>query len=299
MKRIPTVLSADELLDKAFRRGSKTPGRKGVPLAAAKTKLVATVIDSTLSKYVKAFPSMDRLHPFHRELIDVLVGVDRLRHSIGALDWCRKQVSKIAKENKYARDPSQPYGRISSVVKRVRKELDFAAEAARMLNRIPEIDPEQPCVIVAGPPNVGKSQLVGALSSAKPAIAPYPFTTKGIHVGHTDFKYNRVQVIDTPGLLDRPLEERNDIERQAMLALRHLKGVVVYTFDPTETCGYDMEYQERVKAGLGAIFEGKAVIEIENKADMPGGRPKRTRVSALKGAGIPELREEIRKALGF
>ena len=34
------------------------------------------------------------------------------------------------------------------------------------------------------------------------------------YVGHMDYKYLRWQVIDTPGILDRPLEERNTIEMQ-------------------------------------------------------------------------------------
>ena len=45
-------------------------------------------------------------------------------------------------------------------------------------------------------------------------VQPYAFTTKSLFVGHLDHKYLRWQVIDTPGILDRPLEERNTIEMQ-------------------------------------------------------------------------------------
>jgi len=50
-------------------------------------------------------------------------------------------------------------------------------------------------------------------------VQPYAFTTKSLFVGHMDHKYLRWQVIDTPGLLDRPLEERNTIEMQARARL--------------------------------------------------------------------------------
>ena len=45
-------------------------------------------------------------------------------------------------------------------------------------------------------------------------VQPYAFTTKSLYVGHMDYRYLRWQVIDTPGILDRPLEERNTIEMQ-------------------------------------------------------------------------------------
>ena len=50
-------------------------------------------------------------------------------------------------------------------------------------------------------------------------VQPYAFTTKSLYVGHTDYKYLRWQIIDTPGILDHPLEDRNTIEMQAITAL--------------------------------------------------------------------------------
>ena len=56
-------------------------------------------------------------------------------------------------------------------------------------------------------------------------VQPYAFTTKSLFVGHMDYRYLRWQVIDTPGILDRPLEERNTIEMQAS-PLRAASGVI-------------------------------------------------------------------------
>lgn len=62
-------------------------------------------------------------------------------------------------------------------------------------------------------------------------------------MGHTDYKYLRWQVIDTPGILDHPLEERNVIEMQAVTALAHLRAAVLYFCDLSEQCGHTLEEQ--------------------------------------------------------
>ena len=58
-------------------------------------------------------------------------------------------------------------------------------------------------------PQVGKSSFINKVSNANVEVQPYAFTTKSLFIGHLDYKYMRWQVIDTPGILDHPLEERN------------------------------------------------------------------------------------------
>lgn len=55
-------------------------------------------------------------------------------------------------------------------------------------------------VAVVGPPNVGKSSLVTALTNASPEIAGAPFTTWTPTPGMMQYKYVPVQLIDTPPL---------------------------------------------------------------------------------------------------
>jgi nucleolar GTP-binding protein len=299
MKKIRTILTADELLDTAFRRASKIDRPEN--LAKIKVNAVASIITAKLNGYVKSFPSLDNLHPFHRELVDVLVGRDELKHALGAVQWCSERVEEFARKFR-GKDVNPPYGRMSSMVKKIAKELAFLQEARRDLNHIPEINPNLPIVIIAGPPNVGKSSLVAKMSSGKPMIASYPFTTKELSLGHTTFDGMSVQIIDTPGLLDRPMDERNDIERQGILALTHLDAVVVFLIDPSETCGYEVDNQERVLTQVAVAFPKGKLIEVEAKSDMPrapGFKPKkgRTQVSAKTGDGIDALRVQISEKL--
>jgi nucleolar GTP-binding protein len=310
MYEIPTVLSADELLDKAFRKASKVDYQGETKLDTvresniAKLKSIRDTIVDTLGKYVKAFPSFERQSPFYRELIDITVGKDKMKKSLGALDWCRGSVARIAKDatREVSRSTAisridelrrNAYGRISSFVKQVRKDLDLLAKARNAMRKFPTINPDDPTIVVAGSPNVGKSQLVSAISSAKPRIAVYPFTTQEISVGQFERRYRRYQVIDTPGLLDRPLEERNKIELRAILALRHLADVIVFLFDPTETCGYPMSEQERLLEVVKKEFPGIPIVEVENKADLLKTASGRAHISASTGKGVQSLVDKL------
>ena len=68
----------------------------------------------------------------------------------------------------------EAYGRISSIMGRIEKNLDFLREARDTLRTLPMIDSMEPCLVVAGAPNVGKSALIASMSSGKPEIAAYP-----------------------------------------------------------------------------------------------------------------------------
>lgn len=98
-------------------------------------------------------------------------------------------------------------------------------------------------------------------------VQPYAFTTKALYVGHTDYKYLRWQVIDTPGILDRPLEERNTIEMQSVTALAHLRAAVLYVVDVSEQCGYTIAQQAALFHSIKPLFSNKPVLIVANKTD--------------------------------
>ena len=306
MLKIPTILTADEVLDKAFKKASKTEAKGQTRIETvretniSKIRSASDVIVATLGKYVKAFPSIERLSPFYTELVDITIGKDKLKKSLGAMDWCRGSVARISREairsianarSIDAIDSSRraAYGRISSIVKQVDGELKFISNARNIIRKFPTVDVSAPTIVIAGAPNVGKSQLVGQISTSKPRVAVYPFTTQEISVGVFEREHLRYQVIDTPGLLDRPLEERNAMELRAILALKHLADAFVFVIDPSETCGYTLDQQERLLSSLVGEFNTIPMIVVENKADVLRSDSERMKLSALSGEGIPEF----------
>lgn len=309
MFRIPTILTADELLDKAFRKASKVTISdknrfyRNKKLATSKLYSISDTIDSTLLKYVSKFPSFDNIPKFYYELIDINIGIDKLKKSLGALDWCRKNVKIICiKKNRQIKQTKSlsfvetqrksAYGRVNSLVQQVSKDFVFLNNAGKIIKKMPDIDPELKTIVIAGYPNVGKSQLVKCLSSANPKVASYPFTTKEISIGHFEIRRETFQVIDTPGLLDREFSKRSKIERKAITSLNYLADLIVYVIDPTLHCGYNLDVQLNLLSKIKEMFK-IPIIEIENKIDLKMTESDRIKISALNGEGIEELRREI------
>ncbi len=82
--------------------------------------------------------------------------------------------------------------------------------------------------MICGYPNVGKSSFLRSVTRADVDVQPYAFTTKSLFVGHFDYSYLRFQAIDTPGILDHPLESMSTIEMQSITAIAHLRSAILY-----------------------------------------------------------------------
>ena len=315
MFKIPTILFPNELLDKAFHGASKIPENKRnknrlirrKKLVLARIDSITGTLDSTLGKYVKTFPSFDQVHKFLFELINIAVGMDKLRKSLGGVDWARKQilvlskttikkVNNIRSEDQYSQLEklrSMFYGRVSSILNQIKDELEFLNSSRDYLRKLPSIRPELATIVVAGYPNVGKSLFVKQISSAKPVVATYPFTTKQLNLGHMKFDRHQVQIIDTPGLLDRSFEKRNKIERQAIMALRYLADLIIFILDPSEHCGYSIDDQLSLLSEIKKLFPNVTIIEVENKVDIYRSESERFKISAMDNSGLTELIYEM------
>jgi ribosome-interacting GTPase 1 len=53
-------------------------------------------------------------------------------------------------------------------------------------------------LVLVGPPNVGKSQILASLTNANPEIAPYPFTTQKPLPGMMPYDHIQIQLVDVP-----------------------------------------------------------------------------------------------------
>jgi nucleolar GTP-binding protein len=146
-------------------------------------------------------------------------------------------------------------------------------------------------IVIAGYPNVGKSSFIRLVSSAAPEVAAYPFTTKGIIVGHRDLPRERIQFVDTPGILDRPAEERNQIERQALSAMMNVADAVLFILDPSEHCGYPIEVQLHLRDEVQGMVDVPMIV-VANKSDLVAAGGYMT-MSTRTGDGVDAVLAEI------
>lgn len=280
-----TVPQSDDLIDQAFRKGRKAQAPKGAPGEEGKNRELARVgaasrtFESRLHRVIRSFPNLDELHPFYHELVDVLVSVDEVKQHLGAVGWARGRIQSIRSDIEKrirATDSNheamlarkEAYGRMASLVTDIDEDLAELAKIRYELAGLPTLRIDQPTLVIAGYPNVGKSSLLTLITRATPQIAVYPFTTKGVHIGHRDHRHHQAQIMDTPGILDRPMDERNAIEKQAILALRHAADTILFLLDPSGHCGYPLEAQENLLDEVQTLFEDTTILIVENKSDL-------------------------------
>ncbi len=296
---IPTVPTSEELLDKAFRRARRARGGKerGARAEVTMIRTASNILVDNLNAIVKRFPNFDQISEFYRETINIIAGIDNLKKSLSSVHWASDKIHQISQSavgtTKRGQNPvtirKQTYGRIASIMKEISTDLDFLNAARNNIKDLPHIT-DEPIILVAGYPNVGKSSFVSFVTNAKPEIAQYPFTTKGVVVGHVEFSRRRYQVIDLPGLLDRPVAKRNAIELQAISALKHLGNVVLFIIDPTETCGYPVTDQLKLLAELKVQFSIPFIV-ASNKVDLnpPVTGLEEYQFSAVDGRGVSQV----------
>jgi ribosome-interacting GTPase 1 len=122
----------------------------------------------TLPEKIAALEAMLAIMPHHK-------GTDKLRATL------RKKLSKLRDEGEQRRGGARAY------LYSVRREG---------AGQVP----------LVGPPNVGKSHLLSALTNAEPEIADYPFTTQRPQAGMMAFENIQIQLVDLPAVTEEHTE---------------------------------------------------------------------------------------------
>ncbi|XP_077664461.1 GTP-binding protein 4 isoform X2 [Eretmochelys imbricata] len=232
-----------------------------------------------LTQILTDFPKLDDIHPFYADLMNVLYDKDHYKLALGQINIAKNLIDSVSKDYvrlmKYGDSlyrckqlKRAALGRMCTIIKRQKQSLEYLEQVRQHLSRLPTIDPNTRTLLLCGYPNVGKSSFINKVTRADVEVQPYAFTTKSLFVGHMDYRYLRWQVVDTPGILDHPLEERNTIEMQAITALAHLRAAVLFVMDVSEQCGHSLEEQLELFKNIKPLFANKPLILVANKCDV-------------------------------
>ncbi|KAI0430155.1 P-loop containing nucleoside triphosphate hydrolase protein [Xylaria sp. FL1042] len=287
-KDIAPVPTASEFLDIVLSRTQRrlpTQIRSGFKISrirafyTRKVKFTAETFSEKLSLILEGFPKLNDLHPFHKDLMNTLYDADHFRIALGQLATAKSLIESIARDYvrllKYAQSLYQckqlkraALGRMATLTRRLKDPLLYLDQVRQHLGRLPSIDPTARTLLITGFPNTGKSSFLKSISRADVEVMPYAFTTKSLFVGHFDYQYLRFQAIDTPGVLDHPLEEMNTIEMQSITAIAHLRAAILYFMDLSEQCGYSVKAQMQLFRSLKPLFANKLIFIVINKIDI-------------------------------
>ncbi|KAJ1783347.1 Nucleolar GTP-binding protein 1, partial [Coemansia sp. RSA 2399] len=287
-KRIAPVPDANDFLDIVLSKTQRKtptvihPGYKITRIRQfymRKVRFTQDTFDEKLRGILEGFPVLDNVHPFYADLMNVLYDKDHYKLALGQINTAKHLIDAVGKD--YVRLlkfgdslyrckqlKRAAIGRMATIMKRQKDSLSYLEQVRQHLGRLPTIDPNTRTLIVCGYPNVGKSSFMNKVTRADVDVQPYAFTTKSLFVGHMDYKYLRWQVIDTPGILDHPLEDRNTIEMQSITALAHLRAAVMFFIDLSGQCGYSIQEQVSLFNSIKPLFANKPTLLVISKIDI-------------------------------
>ncbi|WP_434731911.1 GTPase [Thermogladius sp. KZ2Tp1] len=286
----------------------------------AKLRVSCETVREELERVEEAVSLVKSMGEFYAKLFELYTRLD-LDALLGKLRRSRRLAGRIeedyASRLKSARTRREAVasfreglGRCLSTYKRLNRDVLRVKQGVAELAKMPSVKGDY-VVVIAGMPQVGKSTLLSKLTRAKPEIGMFPFTTKTIIVGHWQSEYGTVVFVDTPGILDRPVDEMNEIELKAVYAVKYLADAAIYVFDANPNSYYSLEQQLKTYNTVRSLLGDKPVIAVLNKVDalredeleklarelgekVPGGL---VRVSALKELNLDYLKRVVLERL--
>ncbi|KAL7094475.1 hypothetical protein ACP275_11G105700 [Erythranthe tilingii] len=286
-QKLPMVMPSVDILFSALKKARRVSATKGIAnIAKRERNRGAKQLDALMKElavplrmYKENFPNKKTLHPYERSLIELTLGDGNYEEVLRRVDTLRKRVVSVGKEHaslcaksltKREAEERLDEGRkkIEEIFNSEGKAVDELMHIAKTLRAMPVVDLETPTLCLVGAPNVGKSSLVRLLSTGKPEICNYPFTTRGILMGHINLSFQNFQVTDTPGLLRRHDEDRNNLEKLTLAVLSHLPTAVLYVHDLTGECGTSPSDQYIIYKEIKERFGDHLWLDVVSKGDL-------------------------------
>ncbi|XP_020581556.1 nucleolar GTP-binding protein 1 isoform X2 [Phalaenopsis equestris] len=286
-QKLPMVMPSADILSSALRKARNIAATKGIAnIAKRERNKGAKQLDALMKElavplrvYIESFPKKWSLHPYERSLIQLTFGDGSYEEVLKRVDDLRKKLLSVGKQHAsfcaQSLSKREAEERLKEGLKKLEEvfelekiAVDNLLNVAKTLRAMPVVDLQTPTLCLVGAPNVGKSSLVRILSTGKPEVCNYPFTTRGILMGHIALNYENYQVTDTPGLLRRHDDDRNNLELLTLAVLEHLPTAILYVHDLTGECGISSADQFIIYKDIKGRFGDRLWLDVVSKSDL-------------------------------
>jgi nucleolar GTP-binding protein len=274
-----------------------------------KIRYLNETLNRKLRKVKSFFPRFQKTQDIYLKLIDTclspvqeiekaLEDIESLLMELDELTQKSEHKIKKAKSQQTVQFIMQKYlGKLNKNVEKREGSFSVLKDARDFMNQLPSFK-DIYTLCIAGFPNVGKSTLMKKISGSDVEIQNYPFTTKGLMFSYLEHKgLDLVQLIDTPGLLDR--EKTNSIEERAQIVISEYCQSIIFVLDITESCGYKLDKQLKLLQKTKALE--KPFVLYLSKTDIFTEKEKKLekelRKKELKEEKIYTDSEELKKIL--
>ncbi len=266
---------AGEFSERAFTNGK---------MDLAQAEAVADLIES--GSEVAARSAMRSLQgEFSKQVHALVEALTQLRMYVeAAIDFPEEEIDFLADDKVHAQ--------LSSIEQGIASLLESTRQGQLLHDGM--------TVVLAGPPNAGKSSLLNALAQSETAIvSPIPGTTRDVLRERIHLDGMPLHIVDTAGLRASRDEIESEGIRRAREQMTHADRILL-VLDDSASGGVPAEVVQHLPKNL-------AHTVVRNKIDLTGhaagivNTPSGVEIllSAKTGAGLDALRQHLKDCMGF